>query len=480
MAASSAPTTIEEERAIQQKWVMRKPVQGRTAFDMMLENEFRCIAETQSDVSNALADVVRFARKHVPFYREQWSERSPVRGIEDFSELPVMTRNELADAFEILRSEIIHPQAPPIAVVSTTGTSGPPVRVLHGKGSRQWICAAYQRQARWFRQEPKGLFAKIRLAEQLGTGPDGKKLADGETARLPAWSLIGHFFETGPEVHFCATNPIDAQLDWIRAQNPTYLMTFPGLMEELALANACRPICESLRSMVGVSSLMTPGMRDRIEKAFGIPIDQNYGLNEVGIIAARCRSGRYHAHVEMCHIEILDDDDRPVAPGETGRIVVTALQNRVMPVIRYDTGDLAKAVDGPCPCGRTLPSFADVVGRYRRFAYTPDGTRPRLNGLLHAIQHMEPELLRNLEQYQIRQRKGERFDLYIKTRGKLAEGFYEHLRQAWAELNSDGPVWALNFVEVDDVGRSGAGKVLDFFSDYYPNAQEGARIDLSE
>ena len=103
-------------------------------------------------------------------------------------------------------------------------------------------------------------------------------------------------------------------------------------------------------------------MREHIERSFGCPIHQNYGLNEIGLVATRCDAGRYHVHSEHCIVEIVGPDGRSVAPGETGRLIVTGLNNWAMPLLRYDADDLGTAVEGPCPCGRTLPSFGDVVG----------------------------------------------------------------------------------------------------------------------
>ena len=44
-------------------------------------------------------------------------------------------------------------------------------------------------------------------------------------------------------------------------------------------------------------------------------------------------------------IEILNENDQPVAPGETGRMVITALYNRTIPVVRYDLRDLVTRGD---------------------------------------------------------------------------------------------------------------------------------------
>ncbi len=52
-------------------------------------------------------------------------------------------------------------------------------------------------------------------------------------------------------------------------------------------------------------------MRTHIERSFGVPAHQNYGLNEVGLVAARCEAGRYHVHAENCHVEIIGEDGRP-------------------------------------------------------------------------------------------------------------------------------------------------------------------------
>jgi hypothetical protein len=61
-------------------------------------------------------------------------------------------------------------------------------------------------------------------------------------------------------------------------------------------------------------------------------------------------------------VELLRDG-RPAAPGELGRVMVTDLLGRTLPTIRYETGDLAIAPSGGCPCGRPLPVLASVVGR---------------------------------------------------------------------------------------------------------------------
>jgi phenylacetate-CoA ligase len=116
-----------------------------------------------------------------------------------------------------------------------------------------------------------------------------------------------------------------------------------------------------------------------------------YGCEEVGYLALQCpRHDHYHVQSESVLVEILDDEGRPVPPGEMGWVVVTPLVNFAMPLLRYRIGDLAE-VGPPCPCGRGLPVLARVPGRRRGQVLRPDGTRafPDTGALWDAIEDVD-------------------------------------------------------------------------------------------
>jgi phenylacetate-CoA ligase len=152
---------------------------------------------------------------------------------------------------------------------------------------------------------------------------------------------------------------------------------------------------------------------------------------------------------------------------------MTAFRNPAMPLIRYDTGDLAQAVDGPCACGRTLPSFGEIAGRYRRFAGLPDHTRDRVRVLQRAFARCPLEELLVVRQFQIHQHRDQHFELRLQTTGPIPESLRQHFLRAWSEAAIE-PLVALELRRVDGVCRSPGGKVLDFTSDLYPdNAAAG-------
>src|SRR5690606_36464707 len=110
----------------------------------------------------------------------------------------------------------------------------------------------------------------------------------------------------------------------------------------------------------------------------GLParVLDTYGCQEAGKLALACPEGRYHVCVESVLLEIIDDAGAPVGPGGEGWVVITSLFNYATPFIRYRLGDRAVAGDGePCPCGRTLPVIARILGCARNMLVMPDGSR---------------------------------------------------------------------------------------------------------
>jgi phenylacetate-CoA ligase len=257
-----------------------------------------------------------------------------------------------------------------------------------------------QREARWFRLDPRRVLGELRLDSMLPRRGDGSPGRRRDTLTLARWPNVGRYFHTARVVATGSERPVEELLAWIEKYQVGYLMCNPGVLEQLAFYCGERVVPSALAGMMSISGHLTGAMRSRLETTFGIPVHQNYGLNEVGIVAARCPG----LTVTQTLVEIVDDTGQPVAPGQPGRVVVTALQNFAMPLLRYDTDDVAVvAAAGPCRCGRTLPSFARIEGRYRRYAFLPPGTRQLVNVLSDTLMRAPATLARELRRYQVHQ-----------------------------------------------------------------------------
>ena len=104
-------------------------------------------------------------------------------------------------------------------------------------------------------------------------------------------------------------------------------------------------------------------LRRTFEDDYGLLTLQQYGSADIGLAAFECREkDGMHFHDQGLLIEICDPETgRQLGPGETGEVVATRF-DRVYPLLRFGTGDLASYVDDPCPCGRTTPRITRILG----------------------------------------------------------------------------------------------------------------------
>jgi phenylacetate-CoA ligase len=249
-------------------------------------------------------------------------------------------------------------------------------------------------------------------------------------------------------------------------------MSGPSIFEEWMVAAGNAPPVDSLEALIGISSQLTSTMRARLRENWGIPIHQTYGLNEIGKVGLRCEFGRYHIHVEHCLVEIVDNHGQPCSPGQVGHVVVTGLRNWAMPLLRYDTDDMAVAVAGPCPCGRTQPSMGEIAGRYHRFQGLPAGTNERVSTLMGAIVTFPASQLVFLRRYQIHQDRHNHFELRLQTLTPIPDPFIAHVRRIWEPVAGVPPL-PLRIVSVAAVASAPSGKQLDFTSEFFADADIG-------
>jgi phenylacetate-CoA ligase len=114
-----------------------------------------------------------------------------------------------------------------------------------------------------------------------------------------------------------------------------------------------------------VTAEMFPeSLRAELENDFGVRALQGYGTADQGCLAYECpERGGMHLHPESI-VEVLDLETRkPAVPGQPGEIVVTTF-DPAYPLLRFATGDIGTlAPPSTCPCLRTAPKLAGLVGR---------------------------------------------------------------------------------------------------------------------
>jgi phenylacetate-CoA ligase len=145
---------------------------------------------------------------------------------------------------------------------------------------------------------------------------------------------------------------------------PSYALRLSMFFDEIKL-DPRRDL--SLRLAFVGAEPHTEETRRKIEALYGIRVYNSYGLSEMcgPGVAFECESQTgMHIWEDQFIPEIIDPVTGDVLPdGEWGELVLTALERRATPLIRYRTRDLTRIIPGPCPCGRTHRRIDRIRGR---------------------------------------------------------------------------------------------------------------------
>jgi phenylacetate-CoA ligase len=190
----------------------------------------------------------------------------------------------------------------------------------------------------------------------------------------------------------------------IEAFHPKFVMGYTSSLAAIAdeLLRRDLKLSRPVEGVITIAETLTPDRKRLIEKYFKAPIINRYGLREFGSWSAQsCRESpdRFHINTELVVCEVLRPDGTPCAAGETGRVVLTDLHNFARPFIRYDTGDLAVAINEQCSCGRGFPMLGRIEGRSLDCLRTPSGDEisPAILGHFLFVYHDHLEAVRRYQ-----------------------------------------------------------------------------------
>jgi phenylacetate-coenzyme A ligase PaaK-like adenylate-forming protein len=189
---------------------------------------------------------------------------------------------------------------------------------------------------------------------------------------MVGFSASGHAFTFFPEVtgHFVRMTRLSpTQPDLVERLNelqPNGIVAYPSILDWLAgQPKRLRLSPPRLRQVSSFGEHLTENARHRIERAFGVPLYDHYGVGECLFLADGCPTGGgAHINADWAILEVVDQAGWPVPPGEPGaRVLVTNLANTVQPIIRYEIDDMVTLGSRPCGCGSPLPWIERVEGR---------------------------------------------------------------------------------------------------------------------
>ena len=280
---------------------------------------------------------------------------------ESFLRWPLLEKRAIQMDAASFEAATMPPGHGEMRLVVTSGSSGQPLRAATSDAAIFVQHALVLRGHLWFGFDFRAKFAAIRVSH--------------DPISVDNWGPPANAtFRTGPMVINRVIYDHGEQLEWLVREKPAYLMSLNtnlrALLEESRRSGRSP---KGLRAVIGFADMPAPDMRELMRSSWGAEFFDTYSASEIGTIALQCPE-QPHLHVQSEHVllEVLRADGTPCEPGETGRVVVTDLQNFAMPLIRYELGDYA-ALGGRCLCGRGLPVLERIVGRAGHLAIDPTG-----------------------------------------------------------------------------------------------------------
>jgi len=306
-----------------------------------------------------LKELLTYISERSPFYKKHFASHNidlqSIRSVKDLSKIPPITK----DDFQQYNWDFLCVDKDQVSeYTSTSGTLGNPVILALTDNDLQRL--AYNESISFACADgmPSDLYQlMVTLDRQFMAG-----IAYYEGIR----KLGGGVVRVGPGLPAM-------QLETIQRLKPTVLVAVPSFLVKLIeyaqskgvdlnKTSVKKAICigEGLRS----AEFKLNALSTRIKESWDIKLFNTYASTEMQTAFTECAHGvGGHHHPELIIIEVLDDQNNAVRPGEPGEITITTLGVEGMPLLRYKTGDIAAYHDEPCACGRHTLRLGPIVGR---------------------------------------------------------------------------------------------------------------------
>ena len=217
-------------------------------------------------------------------------------------------------------------------------------------------------------------------------------------------------------------------------------------------------VCPTLKVCMVTSEMLFEEDKLLLEKQFGIPIVNEYGASELDLIAFQNKAGEWQVNSETLFVEILDDNNKAVPNGTSGRIVITSLFNKAHPFIRYDIGDIG-ILDEKSTLQK--PILKKLIGRTNDVAILPSGKKsPGLTFYYVTKSIIEDD--GNVKEFVIKQTKIDTFEIEYVSETKLNLAQIEKIEKAIALYLE--PNLKFSFLRKKSLERSNRGKLKQFKS----------------
>jgi len=402
---------------------------------------FKMAQSNNGPDAGQLTLLLEHTKRSTPFYREL-NRQKPLLQLDDF---PVVTKADFLEQYEAFQSDEYSGRH--LHQMFTSGSTGVPFTANQDMNKR------------------KRVLAKIIYFNEIC----GHKLGDRYLYfrlwtpgnRKTKWEQFKQNFIPVHVVYLTDNELEKIRQLLIRDKSIHSVLTYASTFEYLtSYMKACgdTPDMYNIKLVITGSETIDMHVKQRIKEVMGCRVIDRYSNQENGIIAQTGDlSNVFTVNFASYYVELLKlDSDEEASEGDLARIVVTDLYNFAMPMIRYDTGDLAVKHGNEKGGAR---QFKSVQGRKSDVFYDTRGNR-----ITPLAWGAYMERFDRFKQYQFIQEDAKKYIF----KANVAEGIYSKDEIIEVMKNALGDDAEIDVQFVDAIPVLASGKFKRTICNYHP------------
>ena len=298
------------------------------------------------------------------FYREKLaaagfpSDRA-AGGLADIAQLPLTEKSEIRATCtpdDPIGAHLCATPSEIARIYTTSGTTGAPTYVPLTAGDLgNWVTASARSYA------ASGIVAGQRIVSTYNAGP------------FVAGAALAAFEQIGLCHIPVGTGNTERLMSAVELLRPEAVVLTPSYAAYLVEWTAERGVDLRKSSVECVLVAGEPGggepaFRAELEAGWGARVTEAMGIGDIGVsLWGECeeQDGMHLGARGFVHAELIEPETgvaRELDDGAAGELVLTHLQHRAAPLLRFRTRDRVEVRTSPCNCGRTSPRFR-CIGR---------------------------------------------------------------------------------------------------------------------
>jgi phenylacetate-CoA ligase len=299
------------------------------------------------------------------FYREKlaaaagFASARAAGGLVDIAQLPLTDKPELRATCtpdNPVGTHLCAASSEIVRIYSTSGTTGAPSYVPLTAGDLDnWVTGSARSYA------ASGIAAGQRIVSTYDAGP----FVAG--AALAAFERIGLCHVPVGTGH---TERLMLAVELLRPEAVVLTPSYAAHLVEWAAERNVDLRASSVERVLvaGEPGGGEPAFRAKLEDGWGAKVTEAMGVGDIGVsLWGECeeQDGMHLGARGFVHVELIDPETGApleIDDGAKGELVLTHLQHRAAPLVRFRTRDHVQVRTSPCRCGRTGPRVR-CIGR---------------------------------------------------------------------------------------------------------------------